>query len=284
MGFIDRITRFCGGSRVLAWLLTANVGIALVMWLAGAIITMSGGNSEVLSRVWALSSDPGTFITHPWTLMTYMAVHFSPLHLLFNMLWLYWFGRIMDDVSGEFTLLWVYIGAGIAGGICYLVFAFLSGYPVGAYLTGASAAVLGVMTYTAFIMPKRRVSLFLFGDVQMRWLAAGCILLTFAGSYGGGMAPTAAHAGGVVFSTVLFYLNRKPKFKTGKPMRFHKRRERFGAVPPTRINTKATVKAMESCVPEKERLDELLDKIRVSGYESLTQREKSELDYISSRL
>ncbi len=272
MVFIDRFTRLCGGSRALAWLLIVNVATAVVCWLAWAVITLAGGSPRILSGLFALSSSPIVFITRPWTLVTYMAVHFSPLHLLFNMLWLYWFGRMMTDVSEGKTLIRVFVGAGVSGGIWYLLFGLLSGYPVGDYLTGASAAVLGVMTYTAFLMPGRPVNLFLIGEVKMKWLAAGCILLTVAGTYGHGWAPTAAHIGGATYGAVLFYMNKVSPFISKVNPRAPK------------IHAKATARAMERCVPEKERLDELLDKIRVSGYESLSQREKAELNHISKIL
>lgn len=54
--------------------------------------------------------------------------------------------------------------------------------------------------------------------------------------------------------------------------------------PVRRVNTRATIKAMNNRMSDTERLDELLDKIRVSGYDSLSSKEKTELNYISSRL
>ena len=125
---------------------------------------LCGGDSTLLYTLTALPSDPLSFATHPWTLVTYMVAHFAPLHMLFNMLWLYWFGMMFADSGRDRALPWLYAGAGIAGGVFYLAASVISGHAPGTYLTGASAAVLGVMTATAMLMPSRSIGLFLIGD------------------------------------------------------------------------------------------------------------------------
>lgn len=277
MAFIEKFKRYCSGSRVLAWLLTINAAGSLVLWVVAGVLSLCGTNDSVLYDLFALPAAPTSFATRPWTLLTYMVVHFSPLHMLFNTLWLYWFGRMLTDVCNEMTLLRLYIVGGVAGGILYIVTSALTGYFPGAFLTGASASVLCIMTATALKMPSRTIMLFLIGEVKLKWVAIGCILLTLVGAVGTGIPAQAAHVGGIVAGTCWFFMRRRPRVRQDPRRDEGKKNAR-------RIRTRATIEAMNSRVSDKERLDELLDKIRVSGYDSLTSKEKTELNYISSRL
>lgn len=282
MVFIDRFSRFCGGSSTLAWLLTVNVATALLLWLSGAVIMLCGGDSRLLYTLTALPSDPLTFATHPWTLVTYMVAHFAPLHMLFNMLWLYWFGMMFADSGRDRALPWLYAGAGIAGGVFYLAASVISGHAPGTYLTGASAAVLGVMTATAMLMPSRSIGLFLIGEVKLKWVATGCIALTLLGSWGTGIPPQVAHIGGILYGIGWVLVKRgitnRNRMAVRRPSYTKSHRHLH------KVNTKRTIKAMNRMTDDHERLDQLLDKIRISGYDSLTAREKTELNHISARI
>lgn len=283
MVFIDRLTRFCGGSRTLARLLAVNIGLALLLWVTTGVMSLSGADSGVIFRLTALPSDPRSFAGHPWTLLTYSLAHFSVLHLLVNMLWLYWFGRMFCDVRSDSSLLRLYIGAGVAGGVFYIAASMISGHAPGAYLTGASAAVLGIVTATGMLSPTRRTGLFLLGEVKLKWVALGCILLTLIGSYGTGIPTQAAHAGGIAAGIGWCLANRRvksPGLHPGLRLILRKKVAKRGP----EINARRAARAMSNTMPDTERLDQLLDKIRISGYDSLSRREKSELNYISSRL
>lgn len=237
------------------------------------------GMSGNFTMPWlCVSSDPKVFLLHPWTAVTYMATHYDFLHLLFNMLWLYWFGTMLPTQSGGKTLLWLYAGGGLAGTALYVAVTALwpSLSTPGAYLCGASASVLSVMTAVAVLSPDRRVNLFLFGPVKIKWIAIACIVLTFLGIGGGNPGAQSAHIGGVAFGLAfaVFYINKKfsgifrfPVRKTGE----------------TR-NGDAVAKAAAGRLSDSSRLDELLDKIRFSGYKSLTTGERNELNELSRRL
>lgn len=273
--FIDKTRHLCGGSRTLAWLLTATVGSGVLLWLTGLVCSLAGADGGLVTSVLALPTSASALLWRPWTLLTYMAVHYSPLHLLFNTLWLYWFGRMLADVERGRSLLTLFLGGGVTGGAFYVLGAWISG-STASYLTGDSAAVLCVMTATAMLMPSRRIGLFLIGEVRLRWVALGCILLTLLGGFGAGAPTQAAHLGGVAFGLAWGAARRGLL-----PVRQIVRRK---AEPRRRVNTRAAIKAMSNSVPDSERLDQLLDKIRMSGYESLSSREKNELNYISSRI
>ena len=274
-GFIEKFRHYCGGSRALAWLLTITVGTGLLVWLSGIVCHLSGWNGNGIADWLSLPADFGRFLTRPWTIATYMLVHFSPLHLIFNILWLYWFGRMLADTQRDGTIITLFAGGGIAGGILYMIASTLTLRSSAAYLTGDSAAVLSVMTATALLMPSRRIGLFLIGEVKLKWVAIVCIALTLIGS-GGGTAPQAAHIGGILFG-LGWWAWRRGYIRL--PERGHQSRQA-----PRKINAKATIKAINRSLTDHERLDQLLDKVRVSGYDSLSKKEKAELNYISQHL
>lgn len=269
--------RYCGGSRSLAWLLVTTVGASLLLWCAGFVVSLFGGDAGAITGWLALSASPLTALTRPWTLLTYIVAHLSPLHLLFNTLWLYWFGLMLADVSRDRSIAVLFLGGGVAGGLCYLLTAPLAGYSPMSVLTGDSAAVLSVMTGAACIMPQRRINLFLLGSVKLKWLVIVCGAITLIGANGSGPAATASHAAGILFG-ICWALQHKGYLKHPA--------FRASAVtdPKKRKPGRASMAAFRHGVPDEGRLDELLDKIRVSGYDSLSAREKTELQYISSRI
>lgn len=281
--FINKFQKICD-SRALAWLIIANTVVFIILW----IIILSGnamGIAGNFTMQWVcVPSSPTLFLGKCWTILTYMVTHYDILHLLFNMLWLFWFGRLLMTTLSDRHLLWLYIGGGVLGAILYI--AGQATFPQGvgaAYLCGASASVLSVMTATAIRTPNLTMNLFIFGEVKLKWIAIACILLTFVGVGGGNTGGQAAHIGGVVFGGA-FALALKNGYDVSKKMT-HRARP---TVIPAKINVKrdgtAVAKAASGRLGDPTRLDQLLDKIRLSGYQSLTSAERRELNALSQRL
>lgn len=279
--FIDRFRRACGSPQ-LAWLIIANVALFLIVW----IVILSGksiGATDNFTISWlCVPSEPVFFIHRPWTAVTYMMTHYDFFHLLFNMLWLFWFGSLLHPMVSGRKLLTLFVGGGLTGAALYIaVTALWTASPQGAsYLCGASAAVLAVMTAAAIISPERKVSLFLIGQVRLKWIAAVCIALTLLGIGGGNPGAQSAHIGGVLFGGVWPYV------AAGKRMR--KKSGDFPRHRQPRKNVKRDGTAVATAVAGRlsgtGRLDQLLDKIRLSGYASLTSGERNELNELSQRI
>ncbi len=277
MGFIDRFRRLCGGSRTISTLIGVNIVIGVILWTTSAVMRMTHHDPTQFAMFMALPSSFAEFIRHPWTLATYMVTQFSLLHLLFNVLWLYWFGQFMlisaaemSNRSRERNLLMIYAGGGLAGGMAYIL-ASLCGASAGAYLCGASASVLAIMSVVALKMPDYEITLFLIGRVKVKWFAIICILITLIGTGGASAAGSVAHLGGIAFG--VFHSLRD---KITRPLSLF--------TPRKKMNVKAMVKASQGRLSDSDRLDELLDKIRLSGFDSLTERERKELNALSARL
>ena len=275
---IEKWREYCGGSRALAWLTLTEAAV----WLAVTIVTLGGRlfHFDAGIESWlALPSGFATFLTRPWTLLTYMAVHFDVLHMLFNVLWLYWFGRILLTTLSDRHLLTYFIGGGVSGGVFFMCASAMG--LGGGWLCGCSAAVIAVMCGAAIRTPDHIVRLFLIGDVRLKWVAAACCALTFLG--GGGNQ--AAHVGGLVWGLAtglslrygvdLSSLAASPlagKFKKEKGTKQRRR------------NPGRMIDILEQRRQDMERLDALLDKIKTSGYGSLSRKERAELNDLSQRI
>lgn len=261
MRIIDKWKRYCSGSALLAWLTLGEAAVWLIVTLfslAGRLLHFYVPLAEWLT----LPSLFPLFLTRPWTLATYMAVHFDVLHMLFNVLWLYWFGRIMLITLSDRHLLSAFAGGGLTGGIVFLLSAAF-GYGSG-WLCGCSAAVIAVMCTTAIRLPDHPLHLFLIGEVKLKWIAIACCALTFIG--GGGNQ--AAHIGGLLWGVAYGLMLQRGIDLPNRPKRKADR----------------VVKVLRDRQTDLQRLDRLLDKIRLSGYGSLSVRERKELNEISSRI
>lgn len=193
-----------------------------------------------------------------WTPLSYMFTQDSLWNLLFNMLWLYMFCRIfMETARQDSQLLTAYLCGGLGGAIFFLA-ASAAGL-CGGMLFGASASSLAVIVCAAMRVPRMRFMLLFFGMVELRWIAAvsvGLSMLSFAsGNPGGGFAHIGGAAGGVAAALIL------------------RRKVRLRILRPGELNT-----------PKPKTLDELLDKVRRSGYASLNHDERRQLMDYSKRL
>lgn len=292
--FIDRFRKICDGSKILSALILLNTFV----WIIAVIFNFAAEKLNVPSLSptgWLPLPDilEGV-VRHPWTILTYMVTQFSFLHLLFNMLWLYWFGKLLLITLSDRQLLFIYISGGLAGALLFLVSGIIfhnSGN--GTYLCGASSAVLAVMTVDMFRMPDMRCNLLLIGEVKLKWLAPACILLTLIGESSGSTGSIAAHFGGILSGLVIIIFLKKG-IDLSKPLKHflsaasRKTGTKSRRLPPDYESrpkrADAFRMAAEKRLPDSDRLDQLLDKIRISGYNSLNSLEKRELNAISRRI
>lgn len=260
MNIIDKWRRYCDGSRLLAWLTIVIAGIWLAVTLLSAATKWLHFGSGIADWL-TLPSSSALFISRPWTLLTYMWIHFDVLHMLFNVIWLYWFGRFLLISGPDRRLALYFLGGGICGGLVFLASAAM-GISHG-WLCGCSAAVIAVMCGAAIKHPDLELRLFLIGNVRLKWVAVACCLLTFIG--GGGNQ--AAHIGGLLWGVAISFI-RIPRLPA------HKRTRR-----PDKM-----IRILNDRRSDLARLDELLDKIKLSGYGSLSRHERKELNELSSRI
>lgn len=241
------------------------------------------------------------FIRRPWTLITHFFTHYEIFHILFNMLFLYWFGRLIDEYLGNRRLVGLYMMGGIAGGLFYMAMFNLVPYfqaqGVTPPMVGASAAALSVAVGAATLLPNYTFHLLFFGPVRIKYIVFFFIVLSFAQSVGPNAGGNLAHLGGALMG--FFYvkllqngtdlgrpiywladswnslLKPKPAVKVSY-------RQRSNASTQAASYVSAPGPASISA-PDQDEVDTILDKISRSGYESLTREEKQKLFRASQR-
>lgn len=280
--------------NIIIWL-----GIALVKNLAFLFSSPEAGSSglykhylsEYLLSFLALPASIDVFIAKPWTLLSYMFLHFDFLHILFNMLWLYWFGVIFTQYLSQRQLLGTYIFGGITGGLLYIlsynVFPVFDLVRSSALAMGASASVLAIVVAISFYVPNYTINLFILGPIKIKYIAIVTILMDVIMINSGNAGGHIAHLGGALwgFAYVKFLPHFDPTKLFGilssENMKKYKESRRSFKV----HHGKAPVSDEEYNVQKKEkqqRIDKILDKISQSGYNSLTKEEK-ELLFSSSK-
>ncbi|OUO99061.1 rhomboid family intramembrane serine protease [Barnesiella sp. An22] len=290
---IDNLKRQFGQGSVLLKLIYINVAVFLLLRITGVVLLLFNIDLSIVLPYIEMPSDPYEFITHPWTLLTYMFVHYDVWHILFNMLWLYWFGQIFLTAFGEKQMVGLYLWGGIAGGLLYLLSYNLFPYFEGkqGLMCGASASIIAIVVATAFRMPDYKINLLFLGAISLKYIAIVTILidlLSVTSANGGGHI---AHLGGALLGYWFIVrwekgkdltapLNRlidrivtackpRPRIRVKRPSA--RTAYRTSSRPETDMEYRACKKR------ESDEIDAILDKIKKSGYTSLTAEEKKRL-------
>lgn len=278
-----------------AQLIIINVAIFVVLVLLNVISSYTGleGAFAVLHQQFSLPSPIVEFITRPWTIVTYMFTHDLQgiLHILFNMLFLYWFGRLFVEYLGSDKLIAVYVLGGIAGGLAYLLL-YNTVAPfrdMDTNLVGASAAVDCIIVATATLLPNYTFYLLFFGPVKIKYIAAFAVFLSIMGIHtaSSNVGGNIAHLGGALMGYVYMkQLQAGSNWGIWITVTLDWIKGLFRAKPNVKVSyrkEKATVNKGGGSSPKnpasytQDEIDAILDKISAAGYESLTKEEKEKL-------
>lgn len=256
--------------------------IPVPFWLAGV-------NYEAIRHTidsWlVLPSSLQEFIIKPWTLVTYFFMHDGFFHILFNMLFLYWFGRIINEFLGNEKVVNLYILGGLAGGLFYmLIYNLLPIFSEAvnfSYLIGASAGVYAVVVGAATFMPNYSISLLLIGPVRIKYIALFYVVVSIIQMPQGNAGGELAHLAGAAIGFIFIKQLRKGN-DMGKPINqfFRFVTNLFKKQPKVKVtynNSTRRTANRRSFKSDQEEIDAILDKISESGYESLTKEEKQKL-------
>jgi len=213
---------------------------------------------------------PALVSVRPWTPLTYMFVHGSLWHLLFNMLGLFFFGPRLELELGGRRFLWLYFVSGIMGA----VLSFLTPFTA---IVGASGAVFGVFLGFAYFWPREQIYVWGIFPVEARLLVVIMTVLSLFGAFsGGGGIAHFAHLGGFVGGFVCL----KWFERTSRAAKFRAKLE----VPTPRardVERWAKIQREKLHEVNREELDRILEKIKAAGVENLTDQEIEFLDRFS---
>lgn len=229
--------------------------------------------SSHLNDYLSLPAYPPKLLTRFWTPLTYMFMHAGVLHILFNMLWLYWFGQIFEEYLGKKRTLGLYIMGGLSGALLFiLAFNTIPAFTHAnaayeAIMVGASASVMAIIVATATLLPDYTISLIFIGPVRLKWLALFFVIMDFLGISGLNAGGEISHLGGALLGYAYIRQLQNGNDWIGGINKLFKGR------PKLKIVAKNTSKN-PSAHPRQEEIDIILDKISRSGYDSLSKQEK----------
>ncbi|TSA32949.1 MAG: rhomboid family intramembrane serine protease [Porphyromonadaceae bacterium] len=288
MNPFDEFKRTFSKRSTLAQLIMINVGVFLFLKILGVLFFLFRQENleQLVLSYLALPADPQMILRKPWTIISYMFLHYDFFHILFNMLWLYWFGKIFLEYLNPKKLISVYLIGGLAGGLVYVLAfnlfpAFRESVSQSVAL-GASAAVLAIVMAIAFYVPDYTLYLMFFGPVKLKYIALATVLIDILSIRSGNAGGHLAHLGGAMFGFLYAAQLRRGKDISNGFSRFmdslfslFKRRPAMKVKykrPEGRPETDMEYNARRAA--EQRTIDQILDKIARSGYEGLSKEEK----------
>ncbi|MEO0404294.1 MAG: rhomboid family intramembrane serine protease [Bacteroidota bacterium] len=233
-----------------------------------------------------VTAELSELLMKPWSILTHMFTHAEFMHILFNMLFLFFLGSMFEKTFGGQKLLATYLMSGLGGFLLYFIALNLHpAMPVTSNALGASAAVMGIFIAYAASFPDRKVQLVFLGAVPLKWIAMVYIGIDLIGLGGDNAGGHLGHLGGAAYG--LLWASQR---KRGRDMngfmnkiiaffdRIFKTNRSFEVVkrPGPRGKTDEQYNYEKSQVTK--RIDQILDKIGKSGWDSLS---KSEKDFLS---
>jgi len=280
-------------------LIFINVAVFVVFSLLHVILFFLQATSlyEVIESYFLLPASFSAFIIKPWTLITYFFMHGGFMHIIFNMLFLYWFGLIIKEFLGGSKVVSLYVLGGIAGGLLYLLMYNLvppfTGNVNTSVMLGASGGVYAVVVGAATLMPNYTMHLLFFGPVRIKYIAIVYVFISLVNTTGANAGGNLAHLGGAALGFI-FIKQLQSGTDLGKPVYWFisfvksffvhqpKVRVSYKKSPSDKTSSKkkptsrAASSSVSSDVSQAE-IDAILDKISQYGYESLTKDEKQKL-------
>jgi membrane associated rhomboid family serine protease len=211
-----------------------------------------------------------------------MFLHKNFLHILFNLLWLYWFGRIFLEYLDGKKLVGVYILGGLSGAFLYIlaynIFPVFFKQLQMSYALGASAAVMAIVISISVYVPNYSVYLLFIGRVKIIYIAIIGFLVTSLFDFSINTGGKIAHIGGALFGFLFILQYRKGRDMTRGLSRFLDAIiGLFKPKPKVTVTHRRSETDYDYNIRKKEEqveIDRILDKIAKSGYDSLTKQEK----------
>lgn len=284
--FGSRMKTFFQPGSTLSILIIINVAV----WLLISVITLVSWLFNVPSNyvhdaalnILAVPAFLPALVARFWTLLTYMFFHLDFWHILFNMLWLFWFGKIFLEFFSQKRLLSVYIFGGIFGALLYILSynifpVFTSSIELSRAL-GASAAVMAIVTAVSFYAPNYRINLLFLGSVRLIYFAAAYLVIDLISIPHGNAGGHIAHLGGALFGILYAWNFKKGFFSFSAISRFFKnllpKKRKPKRAPQRPLNDEQYNLKKKT---EQEEIDRILDKISKHGYDALSKKEKETL-------
>ena len=286
--FINQLKQRYKEGNVLIRFLFINIAVFLILKIFSIFFLLFNIQTFDLLTFVAVPSSLRPLLHRFWTPFTYMFVHEGILHLFFNMLWLYWFGKIFMQYFSGRSFGSLYVLGGLGGALLYIIAFNTVPYFKSferSWMIGASASVMAIVFGAAFYRPNVKLNLLFLGQVQIIYIAIVVFLLDFL-SLGSGVneGGHVAHIGGAITGYLFAKQYNKGKDITrwvGRLIDWFvnltkpRKKKSHMYVKHKRAETDMEYNARKH--KEQQNIDAILDKIKRTGYTNLTKEEKKRL-------
>ena len=283
---ITNLKRSFQAGSILKKLIFINVAVFILIRLLGILLLLFNLQDLPILLYLQLPASPMALLSRPWTLFTYMFTHFDLLHILFNMLWLYWFGELFLQFFNERQLGGLYVLGGLAGALLFAVsynlFPYFRELTSFSFLMGASASVMAIVFAVSFYRKDLEITLFLFGRIKLIYLALFTFVIDLLAMTSENAGGHIAHIGGALFG--IWFASRYAQGKDltnpinrliDKIVNLGKRKPKMSVTYGGRSAKDWDYNARKH--QEAADIDAILDKLKRSGYGSLSADEKKQL-------
>jgi membrane associated rhomboid family serine protease len=287
-------------NNALTWLIVINGVVFITLKFLEIVYYLSDIPKDFyfqqIFNWFILPGNTEKLFTRPWTLVTYMFTHDGIFSLISNMLWLWLFGYILQDLTGNRKLIPLYMYGGVVGGIVYVlvanIFPVFSQIALTGIMVGAGASVMSVAVATTTLAPDYRIFQMINGGIPLWVLTLIFVAIDFAFVASSNGAVSLAHLSGALMGFIFIKQLQKGNdwgewmtsllywfdnlFSPEKKVNDNKQKERIYYQSSGKPFTKKPNITQQ-------RVDELLDKINQKGYHFLTDEEKAFLEKASNQ-
>ena len=293
--FINNLKESFKAGNFLTKLIYINVGVFMVVNLALYICLWTKTSTHWLQYLELPAFLPSLW-KQPWSLLTYMFLHTHFAHLIFNLIALYYFGQLFLHYFSQKQLVAVYIWGGLAGAAAYLAAFMLiphfSSLRMVSYLLGASASVMAILFAAVAYAPNQTVQVTLIGEVRLKYIGLAFLAIDLLGLGAINSGGSISHLGGALMGYIFALCLQKGNdisLPITRIIDWIVNHWPTGILQPKKhikvtVNNTANMSDAEwnrqqkqQAQKRQERIDQILEKIKKSGYQNLTDEEKKSL-------
>ena len=265
----NKINLYISGLNIVEKIILFNITVYLLPFVLKTVLFLFNIKGLSIVNWFTIDATLSEFILKPWSILTYGFIHGSFSHIFWNMLILYYFGNILKNIFGEKLILNLFLSGIVAGGLTYLIsynlFPVFKG--VNSVMIGASAGVMSVLFFLAAYDPQYRIRIIFF-DIKILYIALFLFFYDIIQIPLNNSGGHIAHIGGALWGYYYSVKYNNGSDLVNSILSYFKKN----------TNNKPSVKSKKDNKNfDQNKIDEILDKISDSGYDSLTKSEKEYL-------
>ena len=265
----NKINLYISGLNIVEKIILFNITLYLLPFVLKTVLFLFNIKGLSIVNWFTIDATLSEFVLKPWSILTYGFIHGSFSHIFWNMLILYYFGNILKNIFGEKLILNLFLSGIVAGGLTYLIsynlFPVFKG--VKSVMIGASAGVMSVLFFLAAYDPQYRIRIIFF-DIKILYIALFLFFYDIIQIPLNNSGGHIAHIGGALWGYYYSVKYNNGSDLVNSILSYFKKN----------TNNKPSVKSKtDNKSFNQDKIDEILDKISDSGYDSLTKSEKEYL-------